>query len=88
MTYVCERELQPECSTLRSYCGTKSKLRESSKRNRKLVVPLVAALLYLLPLLFSSSFSLSIPLGDWVTANLIERQINKEIYCHFSAPPS
>lgn len=71
-----------------SHCWTESKPREASERNRKLFAPLIAALLYLLPLLFSSSFSPSVPRGGWVTANLIERQINKEIYCHLGAPPS
>lgn len=74
--------------SLCSYCGTESKLREASERNRKLAAPLIA-LLYLLPLkFFSSFFSPSIPQGGWVTANPIERQINKEIYCHLRAPPS
>lgn len=31
---------------------------------------------------------ISIPQGGWITASLIERQINKEIDCHLCAPPS
>lgn len=73
---------------LHSRHETQSNLRDAWKRNRKLVAPLIAALLSLLPLLFSSSFFPSIPRGGWMRANLIERQINKEIYCHLSAPPS
>ena len=74
--------------------GLNPSLREARKRNRKLVAPLIAALLYLLPQAhptlsyFLPLFSPSVPWGGWVTANLIERQINKEIYCHFGAPPS
>lgn len=49
---------------------------------------LTAALCYLLPFLFASSFPFFIPRGGWVRANLIERQINKEIYCHLGAPSS
>lgn len=41
---------------LHSYHETQSNLRDAWKKNRKLVAPLIAALLYLLPLLFSSSF--------------------------------
>lgn len=46
-----------------SYCGTESKLRKASKRNRKWVAPLNAALLSPSPPLIFFLFSPSIPQG-------------------------
>lgn len=43
---------------LHSYYKTQSNLRDAWKRNRKLVAPLIAALLYLLPSYFLPLFSL------------------------------
>lgn len=71
--------------------GTESKLREASKKKQEISRPLNRSPPLTTPpspnppLFFSP---ISIPQGGWVTASLIERQINKEIYCHLCAPPS
>lgn len=48
--------------SLHSYCGTESKRREARERNRKLVAPLIAALLFPSPR--SDSLSLSSSLRE------------------------
>lgn len=86
MIYVWkENALQP-FGSFGSTVGRNPKLGEKQEMscplNSHLTLPALPSLF------FTSFFSLCLSGGGWVTVNLIERQINEEIYCHFRAPPA